>query len=202
MRKAKPSDPVEWLSDYLPSLLAVPDGTALPLLKDALYHPNSLVRKYTVYALSLFDDNLLSTWIPAVIQTNGSSPELAYLLSWRRDLFGSGGSDIARAVLPYLKSTSPVSTAGALQTLYFLKWQYNWTGHPEIPGLMDRAVGSEADRLIGTHNAEILQPFALYLGMWKSDTSRRLLQRLVAEGTVREQAQICLRWISESPKRP
>ena len=56
--------------------------------------------------------------------------------------------------------------------------------------MMERAVEREADRLIGTHNAEILQPFALYLGMWKSDTSRRLLERLVAEGTVREQAQI------------
>ncbi len=201
MRSAKPSDPVEWLSDYLPSLLAVPDATVLPLLKDALYHPNGLVRQYTVNALSLFDDKLLSSWIPLVIQANGPATELAYMLSWRRGLFERRGSDIVRAVLPYLKSTSPVSTAGALQTLYFLKWQYDWTGNPEIPGLMDRAVCSEADRLIGTHNAQILQPLALYLGMWKSDTSRRLLQRLVAEGTVREQAQICLRWISEAPKR-
>ena len=42
---------------------------------------------------------------------------------------------------------------------------------------------------------------ALYLGMWKAETSRRLLQRLVAEGTVREQAEICLRWISDAPGR-
>jgi hypothetical protein len=202
MAKAKPGDPVEWVSDYVPSLLALPDAGVLPLLKGALYNPNGLVRQYTVYALSLFDDKLLSGWIPEVIKTDGSTPELAYLLSWRRNLFGSQGSDIARALLPYLKSTSPVSTAGALQTLYFLKWQYDWSGDPEIPALMDRGVSSEADRLIATHSAEILQPFALYLGMWKSDTSRRLLQRLVAEGTVREQAQICLRWINKAPKRP
>lgn len=108
-------------------------------------------------------------------------------------------STARRRVLPYLKSTSPLLTAGALQTLYFLKPQYDWKAHPEIPALLDRAVADEAERLIGTHNAATLQPFALYLGTWKAETSRRLLlRRLVADGTVREQAEICLRWISET----
>ena len=68
---------------------------------------------------------------------------------------------------------------------------------PRCPGVLDRAVADEAERLIGTHNAATLQPLALYLGTWKSETSRGLLRRLVADGTVREQAEICLRWISE-----
>jgi hypothetical protein len=34
--------------------------------------------------------------------------------------------------------------------------------------------------------------------MWKAETSRKLLRQLVADGTVREQAEICLRWISEA----
>src|ERR1035441_8421824 len=65
MRSAQPADPVEWLSDYLPSLLAVPDAAVLPLLKNAVYHPNDLVRGYALYALSLFDDTLLFSWIRA-----------------------------------------------------------------------------------------------------------------------------------------
>jgi len=198
MRSAEPGDPVEWLSDYLPSLLAVPDAEVLPLLKGAVYHPNDLVRQYALYALSLFDDTLLSGWIPAAIQASGPTPELAYLLSWRRDLFQPRGNQIVQAVLPYLKSASPLLTAGALQTLYFMKPQYDWKAHPETPGRLDRAVAGEAERLIGTHNAAILQPLALYLGIWKAETSRGLLRRLVAEGTVREQAEICLRWIGET----
>ena len=55
----------------------------------------------------------------------------------------------------------------------------------------------EAERLIDTHNAAVLQPLARYLGVWRAETSRRLPGRLVAEGTVREQAEICLQWISE-----
>src|SRR6516162_5994524 len=102
MRRAEPTDPVGWLSDYLPSLLAVPDATVLPLLKGAVYHPNNLVRRYALYALELFDDSLLLDWVPATNQASGPTPDLAYLLSWRRDLFQPGGSEIVRAVLPYL----------------------------------------------------------------------------------------------------
>jgi hypothetical protein len=179
----------------------MPDAAVLPLLKNAVYHPNDLVRQYVLYALAFFDDTLLISWITATIPSSGPTPNLAYLLSWRRDLFQSRGSEIVHAVLPYLKSTSPLLTAGALQTLYFLKPQYDWKQHPEIPGLLDRAVANEAERLIGTHSAAVLQPLALYLGTWKAETSRRLLKRLVAEGTVREQAEICLRWISDAAGR-
>ena len=77
MRSAEPGDPVEWLCDYLPSLLAVPDAAVLPLLKDAVYHQNNLVRQYALYALFLFDDTLLYSWIPAAIQASGPTPDLA-----------------------------------------------------------------------------------------------------------------------------
>ena len=80
LRSAKPADPVEWLSDYLPSLLAVPDRAVLPLLKDAVYHPNELVRQYALYSLALFDDTLLASWLPSAIQASGPTLDLAYFL--------------------------------------------------------------------------------------------------------------------------
>ncbi len=201
MRNSKPHDAVDWLSDYLPSLLAAPDAAVLPLLQDAVYHPDALVRQYALYSLYLFDDSLLVNWLPSAIQTSGPTVDLAYLLSWRRDLFQSRGSDIVHAVLPYLSAASPLQIAGALQTLYFLRPQYDWKRHPEIPGLMDRAVANQAERLIRTHNATVLQPLALYLGTWKAEASRKLLRRLVTEGTVREQAEICLRWIGDADRQ-
>ncbi len=195
LRAAEPGDPVDWVSDFLPSLLAVPDAAALSLLMPGLYHPADLVRGYALNALQLFDGGALAASIPETIKKRGPTPEVAYALSWMRTIFQPRGSEIARVVLPYLKSTSSLLTAGALQTLYFMKPQYNWKNDPELPGVMDRAVAGQADRIIQTHDAAVLQPLALYLGTWKSETSRRLLRRLVAEGTVREQAEICLRWI-------
>jgi hypothetical protein len=82
-----------------------------------------------------------------------------------------------------------------------MKPQYDWRSHPDLPALMDRTVAGEAERLIETHNAAILQPLALYLGTWKNETSRTLLRHLVAEGTVRKQAEACLRWIGEGSVR-
>ena len=131
------------------------------------------------------------------MRASGPTRDLAYLLSWRRDLFQPHGNEIVRAVLPYLKSRSPLLCAGALETLYFLKPQYDWKTHPEVPGLVERAVAQEAERLIGTHDPVTLEPLALYLGTWKAEASPKLLRQLVAEGTVRGQAEICLRWISE-----
>ena len=98
--------------------------------------------------------------------------------------FNRTANDIVRAVLPYLKSTSPPLCAGALQTLYFLKPQYDWKTHPEVPSLLDRAVAGEAERLIATSDAVVLQPFTLYLGTFKAEASRKLLRPLLAEGTV------------------
>ncbi|MEO8659640.1 MAG: hypothetical protein ABI693_14305 [Bryobacteraceae bacterium] len=195
MRGKRPADAVELLSDYLPSLLAVPDATVLSLLTNALYHSESSVRNYTCNALDLFDDALIASWIPRTVRANGPTPELAYVLSWRRPSFQARGGEIANSVLSYMKSTSPLLVAGALQSLYFMKPVYDWSSHPDLPVLMDRTVAGEAERLIETHNATILQPLALYLGTWKDERSRILLRRLVTEGTVREQAEICLRWM-------
>ena len=50
MRSAAPGDPVEWLGDYLPSLMTVPDAAVLALLTGAVYHPDDLVRQYALNA--------------------------------------------------------------------------------------------------------------------------------------------------------
>ncbi|HTS30876.1 MAG TPA: hypothetical protein VMH81_33620 [Bryobacteraceae bacterium] len=70
----------------------------MPLLKGAIYQSDSLVRGYALNALAWFEDDVLTGWIPAAIKASGPTPELAYLLSWRRNLFQERGSDIARAV--------------------------------------------------------------------------------------------------------
>jgi hypothetical protein len=85
-------------------------------LTGAGYDPNNLVRQYTLNALFLFDDSLLAGWVPTTIWVSGPTADLACLLSWQRDLFQPDGNDLVHAVLPFLKSTSPLLCAGALQT--------------------------------------------------------------------------------------
>ena len=202
MRQTAPSDPVELLSDYLPSLLAAPDSKVLSMLEEYLYNSNGLVRQYTLYALGAFDDDLLAKEIPDLVDKRGPTNELAYLLSWRRNLFQAQGPVLVRAALKYLDSQTPLLSGGALQTLYFIKAHFDWKLNPEMPARMDDEVAKRAGRLLATRNRDILQPLALYLGIWKADRSRDLLWRMVEEGTTREQALICLTWIADPRDLP
>jgi len=59
MRQTAPSDPVELLRDFLPSILAVPDSAVLSMVEEYLYNSNDLVRKYSMYALYAFDNALV-----------------------------------------------------------------------------------------------------------------------------------------------
>ena len=203
MRKTAPSDPVELLSDFLPSILALPDSTVLPLVEEYLYNSNDLVRKYTMYALYAFDNDLVIQEIPRLVEKRGPTDELACLLSWGRDKFQPQVTTLVHSIVKYLDSPTPLLSAGALQALYFIKGGYDWKADPGMPPLMDNEIAARANRFIETRDVTILQPLALYLGIWKSDTSRNLLWRIVEQGTtVRGQALICLTWIGDPRDLP
>ena len=202
MRRAAPSDPVELLSDFLPSLLAAPDRAVLPVLEDYLYNSNELVRQYSLYALYDFDDSLIAGFLPGLIRRRGPTTDLAYFVSWRRDLFQPQATDLVRAVLPYVESPAPLLSAGALKTLMFLREHYDWHSHPEMRGLMDAAVLNSAGGLAARRNLDTLQQLAEYLGGVKTGRSRALLWRLVENNTAREQALICLTWIADPRDLP
>ena len=116
MRDTAPADPVALLTDHLPSLLAWPDSEVLRLIEPFVYHPNDLVRQYTMHALYLFDDALVSGWVPRLIGRRGPTTELAYFVSWRRDLFGARAGELAGLLIPHLRTAH---AAAALRGLLF-----------------------------------------------------------------------------------
>ena len=59
-----PSDLVELMADYLPSLLAVRDETVLRILARYLDSPDQVLRMYAGYALNYFDPALLQRVVP------------------------------------------------------------------------------------------------------------------------------------------
>ena len=69
MRAHAPTDTVEALTDFLPSILGIPDPESLRLLGPYLYHPDKLVRRFAGVAL---------TYWPAVqaglVSRNGCEP--------------------------------------------------------------------------------------------------------------------------------
>ena len=59
-----PSDPVELMADYLPSLLAVRNETALRILARYLDSSEQVLQTYARYALNYFDASLLRRVLP------------------------------------------------------------------------------------------------------------------------------------------
>ena len=197
MRESAPAGTVELLTDYLPSLLAKPDAEVLAQMEPFAYHSDDLVRKYSLYSLYLFDDALVAKWVPDIIRRRGPTPDLAYLLSWRRNLFASSIDGVIDTLTTHLRSASALSVGGSLQALGFLRPQY-----PAAVSRMDAAVMKHAGELMRRRSDDVLRPLAVYLGLVKTDQSRNLLWRLVADGTVADQALICLTWIADKRDLP
>ena len=197
MRDRSPSDTVELLTDFLPSLLAGRDAAVLSVLEQYAYHRDKLVRQFSLYSLYLFEDALVSKWVPDVIRRRGPTPDLAYLLSWRKDLFASDLNGVVNSLVAHLRSDSTLAAGGALQSLAFLRPQY-----PAATSRMDSAVMKAAPELVRRRSADVLQPLAQYLGLVKTDASRNLLWRMVDDGVVREQALVCLTWIADKRDLP
>jgi hypothetical protein len=61
---SRPTDTVELLSNYLPSLLAVRDEAVLRIFARYLDSPDQLLRQYAQYALNYFDAKLLERVVP------------------------------------------------------------------------------------------------------------------------------------------
>jgi hypothetical protein len=47
-----PTDTVDVLSNYLPSVLCIPDAPSLEIVVQYLHHPDERGRRYTMHALS------------------------------------------------------------------------------------------------------------------------------------------------------
>ena len=56
-RQSAPADPVELIADFLPSVLALPDRTALSILRAYQLHYDPRVREYSTNAIYTFYDN-------------------------------------------------------------------------------------------------------------------------------------------------
>src|SRR5450432_120187 len=78
-----PKSASEMLSDYLPNLMGYGDAPALPLLVDALYDTNPMVRQFTEYGLADYYDRAeLVAALRAAVLRKGPNETSARLLNF------------------------------------------------------------------------------------------------------------------------
>ncbi|MDQ6678159.1 MAG: hypothetical protein M3Z09_12775 [Acidobacteriota bacterium] len=86
LREHPPTDAAELLTDTLPGLLGIPDNSSLAILTGYLYHSDASVRRYAMDGLNYWPEDLVSRTLLTLIQTKGTSGEIAYFLNWRAAL--------------------------------------------------------------------------------------------------------------------
>jgi hypothetical protein len=148
-----PADKVEVLTDFLPSILGIPDAESLRLLGPYLYHPDELVRCYAGAALTYWPAAQAEASVKEWLRTKGPSDGMIHFLA-RGPLHALPDFDsILEIVLPYLRSDSPVLVAGALAALWHLtgaasiaRPELRWRAESELMDAQDhiRAVGDSS----------------------------------------------------------
>ncbi|MBC7926617.1 MAG: hypothetical protein H7039_13255 [Bryobacteraceae bacterium] len=202
LQRTAPTDSVDLLTEYLPALLAQPDRRTLAMLEPQLYHANEMVRNYVLYALYFFEDKEIVRWMPDVLKRRGPTPELAYFLSWRRNLFEPQSDKLFGYVSGHLRSKSTLVLAGVLQSMAFLKLTDTVRNSRTTVAKMDAHVAELSQSIAKQTSPEVLERLALYLGHVKTERSRRVLWRMVEQGKVPQQALICLTWIGDPRDLP
>lgn len=101
-----PADPVEALTDYLPSILGFPDDAHLALVTGYLYHPTDLVRRYAAAGLSYWPTEKVDRLLVDLLRKRGPSDVIAW------QTYRTPGA--MNSILPYLKSDDSVLLGGAV----------------------------------------------------------------------------------------
>jgi hypothetical protein len=73
LRDQAPSDALGLLTDFLPSILGVPDDASFDILAGYLYHPNSSVQRYVLNGLSYWPEEYTLHQVQTLLQTRGAS---------------------------------------------------------------------------------------------------------------------------------
>lgn len=204
-RKNVPSDPGEFVGDFLPSLLAnAPDQRVLKMVLGQMYSNHALISGCALGSLRFFRDADIRTHVLQMLRVRGPNEGLAYVISWHPSWFQDQKDAIVRTIIPYLHSREDWQVAATLKLLGFLVHlgNFHWPPDSGTPTSPDLAVLAAAPELIG-RNTTVSQPLAEYLGGIKSHDARDLLWQVAERPEpAHEQALIALTWIGEAQDLP
>jgi hypothetical protein len=110
LSRQPPSDTGTLLEDFLPSVLGVPDEESLALSVPYLYHPDLLVRRFTVLGLGYWPVAEQKAVALRLLRERGPTDVLSGLLVEQTDA-------AVREAVRYLHSTSPVLLTGAIELI-------------------------------------------------------------------------------------
>jgi hypothetical protein len=199
-RAHPPPNTADLLSDFLPGILASPDEQSLDILREYLYHPDSVVRHYAMYGLTYWPPQAATESVWELVREKGPSDAAVEFLTHQREFQTSHADPLVAAALPYLQSDSAVTMQGAVQVLHWAFGKDSPVSGP-VRVRSAEALGQSAEHLIET-DPKNLNEYASVLGMLNDPASHELLWDLVKRGLAAEQAMIALSWRKDPADLP
>ena len=182
-----PQDPVEILSDFLPSLLGFPDGERLSVVLDYLYHPEEAVRRYAANGLGYWPDDEVRRRLSALARTRGPSDVFV-------DRTLSADPELAEAMFRQLKSDSPVIVRGAVTAASQVVSNHRRLFFDAAKARAEDALLAAAEHVVRVGDGQTIINFAAVLGAMRDERSHRILWDFVRRRVAYQQSLIAITW--------
>jgi hypothetical protein len=183
-----PTDTANLITDYLPSILGMPDEQSLRLLLPYLYHEDTLVRQLAASALRYWPKEQVTASVSEIVKDRGPSDVTIQLAD------PDHVKTYVEEALPLLHSDSPVLLDGAITAVYLLALPEKPLVSDAVRARAETALLDAADHIVQTANGQTIADFACALGVAKNERARDVLWSLVYRNKAREQAMIALTW--------
>jgi hypothetical protein len=189
-----PADVASLRGDYLPSLVAAaPDPRALAAVAKQLPSSNPYVAVEALHALAYFPKESGERAFLDSIQRFGPNELLAQVAS--ENIYGlnadlAAREKMVRASFPYLTSSDPAKSAGAvLMLLYECHLPMKLRLDAALVALADRKVLEAAPAIIAARHEDAMRTLSRYLGLYGGSKAHSLLWEIAdAGGSARDQA--------------
>lgn len=198
-----PADSTSLLTDFLPSILGIPDEPSLRLLTRYLYHPNNLVRQFAMYGLTYWPAAEAAATVKNLIRTRGPSDVAVDFLTLRPGLDARAADSVVEASLRFLSADSPVLLRGAITAVYRIGLAAKPGISPALRTRAETALVESENHILATSESQTACDYAAALGTVKNDRAGAVLWDLVSRDTAaREQAEIALTWRGDPADLP
>jgi hypothetical protein len=190
-RAIAPSDATSLLTDFLPSILGIPDHESLALLVPFLYHSDDRVRRFAMYGLTFWPAAETASAVEEAMRTRGPSDVTVEFVSRfvpdRADAF-------VVAALADLRSDSPVLLRGAVTAVYRLK------PSDAVRKKAEAALLDAADHVMRTADPQTMNDYICAVALAQDGRARDLLWSFIERSA--EQAMIALTWRKDPADLP
>jgi hypothetical protein len=182
-----PQDPVEILSDFLPSILGFPDGERLSVVLDYLYHPEETVRRYAANSLGYWPGGEVQRRLSALVRTRGPSDMFV-------DQTLSTAPELAEAMFSRLSSDDPVIVRGAVTAASRVVSNQRRLFSDAVKARAEDALITAVEHVISVGDSQTITNFAAALGAMRDERGHQILWDFVRRRVAYEQSLIAIPW--------